>query len=284
MIAELGGVALQAPDDLDEARRPTCRGRCVLSSWISVEPSSGRPNAPISGERDREQRQQREQRVVGDHRRQVRAAVGEEVADDRRARAARAGAAASDPGRAGLEPPPSAQQDTRSRTRAREPALGRRDVAWALVVPSARSHERGTFERARSPGRPEADLGAGHRRGDRRAARARSRPPRCRTAPRASGSCAWAPSCGRRPSRLARDLGRDALSQVEVATPEGSVFVLRDAARTIVATTTVDPIVGPGVLRPAHVPAHRRGGLARGCAVRRRHAGNGPREGFDGAA
>ena len=41
-----------------------------------------------------------------------------------------------------------------------------------------------------------------------------------------------------------RDLGRDELSQVEVATPEGSVFVLRDAARTIVATTTVDPIVG----------------------------------------
>ena len=41
-----------------------------------------------------------------------------------------------------------------------------------------------------------------------------------------------------------RDLGRDELSQVEIATPEGSVFVLRDAARTIVATTTVDPIVG----------------------------------------
>jgi len=41
-----------------------------------------------------------------------------------------------------------------------------------------------------------------------------------------------------------RDLGRDELSQVEVATPDGSVFVLRDAERTIVATTTVDPIVG----------------------------------------
>jgi predicted regulator of Ras-like GTPase activity (Roadblock/LC7/MglB family) len=41
-----------------------------------------------------------------------------------------------------------------------------------------------------------------------------------------------------------RDLGRDALSQIEVATPEGSVFVVRDSERTIVATTTVDPIVG----------------------------------------
>jgi predicted regulator of Ras-like GTPase activity (Roadblock/LC7/MglB family) len=41
-----------------------------------------------------------------------------------------------------------------------------------------------------------------------------------------------------------RDLGRDELSQVEIATPDGSVFVVRDAARTIVATTTVDPIVG----------------------------------------
>jgi predicted regulator of Ras-like GTPase activity (Roadblock/LC7/MglB family) len=41
-----------------------------------------------------------------------------------------------------------------------------------------------------------------------------------------------------------RELGRDALSQLEVVTPEGSVFVVRDAGRTIVATTTTDPIVG----------------------------------------
>jgi predicted regulator of Ras-like GTPase activity (Roadblock/LC7/MglB family) len=41
-----------------------------------------------------------------------------------------------------------------------------------------------------------------------------------------------------------RELARDALSQLEIATPDGSVFVVRDAGRTIVATTTVDPIVG----------------------------------------
>ena len=41
-----------------------------------------------------------------------------------------------------------------------------------------------------------------------------------------------------------RDLGRDALAQVQAATPEGSVFVVVDAQRMAVATTGVDPTVG----------------------------------------
>jgi predicted regulator of Ras-like GTPase activity (Roadblock/LC7/MglB family) len=41
-----------------------------------------------------------------------------------------------------------------------------------------------------------------------------------------------------------RDLGRDELAQLEVATPDGSVFLVRDAARLIVATTSPDPTVG----------------------------------------
>src|SRR4051794_5354768 len=44
--------------------------------------------------------------------------------------------------------------------------------------------------------------------------------------------------------RARRDLGRDELAQLEVATPEGSVFLVRDDARTIVATTSADPTVG----------------------------------------
>jgi predicted regulator of Ras-like GTPase activity (Roadblock/LC7/MglB family) len=41
-----------------------------------------------------------------------------------------------------------------------------------------------------------------------------------------------------------RDLGRDELAQLELATPEGSVFLVRDDARSIVATTRVDPTTG----------------------------------------
>jgi predicted regulator of Ras-like GTPase activity (Roadblock/LC7/MglB family) len=44
--------------------------------------------------------------------------------------------------------------------------------------------------------------------------------------------------------RTRRDLGRDELAQLEVATPDGSVFVVRDATRMIVATTSSDPTVG----------------------------------------
>ena len=41
-----------------------------------------------------------------------------------------------------------------------------------------------------------------------------------------------------------RDLGRDALSQLELTTTEGSVFVVRDADRTMLATTGANPTVG----------------------------------------
>jgi predicted regulator of Ras-like GTPase activity (Roadblock/LC7/MglB family) len=40
------------------------------------------------------------------------------------------------------------------------------------------------------------------------------------------------------------DLGRDALAQLQAATPEGSVFVVLDGARMAVATTGSDPTVG----------------------------------------
>ncbi len=40
------------------------------------------------------------------------------------------------------------------------------------------------------------------------------------------------------------NLGRDELTQVEVATPDGSVFAVRDAARLVCAVTRPDPTVG----------------------------------------
>ena len=39
-------------------------------------------------------------------------------------------------------------------------------------------------------------------------------------------------------------LGRDDLSQLEVATPDGSVFAVRDATRLVCAVTRPDPTVG----------------------------------------
>jgi predicted regulator of Ras-like GTPase activity (Roadblock/LC7/MglB family) len=44
--------------------------------------------------------------------------------------------------------------------------------------------------------------------------------------------------------RVRGDLGRDALSQLQAATPEGSVFVVLDDRRMAVATTGADPTVG----------------------------------------
>jgi predicted regulator of Ras-like GTPase activity (Roadblock/LC7/MglB family) len=44
--------------------------------------------------------------------------------------------------------------------------------------------------------------------------------------------------------QVRRDLGRDALSQLQAATPEGSVFVVVDGRRMAVATTGADPTVG----------------------------------------
>jgi predicted regulator of Ras-like GTPase activity (Roadblock/LC7/MglB family) len=41
-----------------------------------------------------------------------------------------------------------------------------------------------------------------------------------------------------------RSAGGDALTQLEVATAEGSVFVVRDGDRAIVATTSAEPTVG----------------------------------------
>jgi predicted regulator of Ras-like GTPase activity (Roadblock/LC7/MglB family) len=80
-----------------------------------------------------------------------------------------------------------------------------------------------------------------------------------------------------------RDLGRDELSQVEVATPEGSVFVLRDAVRTIVATTTVDPIVGL-VFYDLRTCLRTVAEGSRDVADTGETSQNGPGEGFDGAA
>jgi predicted regulator of Ras-like GTPase activity (Roadblock/LC7/MglB family) len=80
-----------------------------------------------------------------------------------------------------------------------------------------------------------------------------------------------------------RDLGRDELSQLEVATPEGSVFVLRDAARTIVATTTVDPIVGL-VFYDLRTCLRTVAEGSREVAEPIQTSQDGPGEGFDGAA
>lgn len=41
-----------------------------------------------------------------------------------------------------------------------------------------------------------------------------------------------------------RSTGGDSLTQLEVATAEGSVFVVRDGERTIAATTSAEPTVG----------------------------------------
>lgn len=41
-----------------------------------------------------------------------------------------------------------------------------------------------------------------------------------------------------------RDLGRDALTQVELSTAQGSVFVVRDPRHVLLATTAPDPTVG----------------------------------------
>ena len=41
-----------------------------------------------------------------------------------------------------------------------------------------------------------------------------------------------------------RSMGGESLTQLEVATAEGSVFVVRDAGRTIAATTSPEPTVG----------------------------------------
>jgi predicted regulator of Ras-like GTPase activity (Roadblock/LC7/MglB family) len=44
--------------------------------------------------------------------------------------------------------------------------------------------------------------------------------------------------------QVRRDLGREALSQLQASTPTGSVFVVVDGDRMAVATTGADPTVG----------------------------------------
>ena len=44
--------------------------------------------------------------------------------------------------------------------------------------------------------------------------------------------------------QVRRDLGREALAQLQASTPEGSVFVVVDDGRMAVATTGPDPTVG----------------------------------------
>ena len=44
--------------------------------------------------------------------------------------------------------------------------------------------------------------------------------------------------------QVRRDLGRNALAQLQAATPDGSVFVVVDDQRMAVATTGADPTVG----------------------------------------
>ncbi len=64
--------------------------------------------------------------------------------------------------------------------------------------------------------------------------------------------CRRRASCSRRLAReiweaadaSRRDLGRDALTQVELSTAQGSVFVVRDDRHVLLATTAPDPTVG----------------------------------------
>jgi predicted regulator of Ras-like GTPase activity (Roadblock/LC7/MglB family) len=81
-----------------------------------------------------------------------------------------------------------------------------------------------------------------------------------------------------------RDLGRDALSQLEVVTPEGSVFVVRDAGRTIVATTTTDPIVGLVFYDLRTCLRTVAEGAAEGASPAGGSANGGHMEGFDGTS
>ena len=60
--------------------RPTCSGTIFGSSRTRKLDSSAWPDEPEQREREEEQRHEGEQREVGDHRREVRAAVGEELA------------------------------------------------------------------------------------------------------------------------------------------------------------------------------------------------------------
>ena len=278
---ELGRVPLQAPDDLDEAvdRRA---GEDLAELVDQRRPLVGSAEGADRGERDREQREQRQQGVVRDHRGEVRAAVREEIPDDRvpvqYVRAPRHPIQAA---------PVSSRRHRRSRIRvreAREPALGRGDVGGLLWYrPRAatsggplNAHE--ALDDLKQISVQVTAAAIGGQRGPLEAGR------RCRTAPRASVSCAWAPSCGRRPSRpaatsVATSCRRSRSRRLKAACSccatrrarswrrrrwirsSGLVFYdLRTCLRTVAE------------------------GSREAAASASEPSGNGPREGFDGAA
>ena len=82
-----------------------------------------------------------------------------------------------------------------------------------------------------------------------------------------------------------RDLGRDALTQVELWTAQGSVFVVRDPRHVLLATTAPDPTVGLVFydLKSALHSLDGQPGRAEPTVVWQADAGVSP-EGGDGAA
>jgi predicted regulator of Ras-like GTPase activity (Roadblock/LC7/MglB family) len=82
-----------------------------------------------------------------------------------------------------------------------------------------------------------------------------------------------------------RDLGRDALTQVELSTAHGSVFVVRDPRHVLLATTAPDPTVGLVFydLKSALHALDGQPGRAEPTVVWQADAGVSP-EGGDGAA
>ena len=65
-----------------------------------------------------------------------------------------------------------------------------------------------------------------------------------------------------REAEQGRAEGSAGLVQLQAATPEGCVFVVRDGAHVVAAVTGCGPDRGPRVLRPEDVPAPRRRGGA----------------------
>ena len=66
----------------EDRRRPSVLGNVFVSSCTKNEISLGLMHEAEQREREEEQRHEREQREVGDHRREVRSPVGEELRDD----------------------------------------------------------------------------------------------------------------------------------------------------------------------------------------------------------
>ena len=83
-----------------------------------------------------------------------------------------------------------------------------------------------------------------------------------------------------------RDLGRDALTQVELSTAQGSVFVVRDSRHVLLATTAPDPTVGLVFydLKSALHALDGQPGVAEPNVVWQADAGASAEESADGAA